>query len=221
MKKSITTIFCLIIVLTIFLGCSSSNQHTHGKISTLSAASSEDYHACEHKVPKEVCTQCNPHLVQDFKKVGDWCPEHSVPESQCFKCHPDLNFAPLPELPDGADIKEISAQGEDVPSLEPHAINGKITLFDFYAVWCSPCREIDRHVYSLLNTRNDIAVRKLNVVSWTTPLAKRYLQNVNGLPYLRVYDKEGKFYKDISGFDLQKLDNVIAEIGAKDSSESP
>ncbi len=119
------------------------DDHRHGKITTLSAASSEDFVRCEHKVPQEVCTRCNNHLIPKFKAAGDWCSEHDVPESQCFKCHPDLTFAPLPHLKDGADLQEISAAGEDVPDLGAHAVKGKVTVFDFYAVWCAPCRQVE------------------------------------------------------------------------------
>jgi thiol-disulfide isomerase/thioredoxin len=185
-------------------------EHEHGKITTLSAAKSKDFERCKHKVPKEVCTRCNPRLVPGFKEAKDWCPEHDVPESQCFQCHPDLNFDPLPALPEKADLLEISREGEDVPALEPHAVKGKVTVFDFYAVWCAPCRKIDAHVFALLGKRADLAMRKLNVVSWETPLAKRYLKDVSGLPYLVVFGKSGKRVATVEGFDLEKLDKAIA-----------
>ncbi|NTX07941.1 efflux RND transporter periplasmic adaptor subunit [Myxococcus sp. CA040A] len=47
---------------------------------------------CEHKVPAELCTQCNPDLIDVFKAQDDWCAEHGVPESQCFQCNPSLTF---------------------------------------------------------------------------------------------------------------------------------
>jgi thiol-disulfide isomerase/thioredoxin len=183
----------------------------HGTITTLSAASSKEFVRCEHKVPKEVCTRCNALLIPKFKAAGDWCPEHGVPESQCFQCHPDLTFEPLPPLKEGADLIEISKAGEDVPNLEAHAVPGKVTLFDFYAVWCAPCRKIDAHVFGLLQKREDLALRKLNVVSWETPLASRYLKNASGLPYVVVYGKSGKKVATIEGFNLKKLDKAIAQ----------
>ncbi len=48
---------------------------------------------CEHRVPAELCTQCNTELIPVFKEQGDWCAEHGVPESQCLKCNPKLTFA--------------------------------------------------------------------------------------------------------------------------------
>jgi len=182
-----------------------------GTLSNLSAASTANYERCPHGVPKETCAHCNPALVPKFKAVGDWCPMHDVPESQCFKCHPDLNFDPLPGLPAGADLVELSKQGEDVPSLDAQAVKGKVTLFDFYAVWCGPCRKLDAHVFPLLGKRGDLALRKLNMVSWETPLAERYLKDIPGLPYVVVYGKDGKKVRAVSGLDLEALDHAIAE----------
>jgi cobalt-zinc-cadmium efflux system membrane fusion protein len=48
---------------------------------------------CEHGVPADLCTRCNPDLVAVFQDQGDWCDEHGVPESQCLTCNPNLTFA--------------------------------------------------------------------------------------------------------------------------------
>jgi thiol-disulfide isomerase/thioredoxin len=195
--------------------CASSPPVKHGTITTMSAASSADAPRCQHGVPGEVCTRCHPELVAKFKAAKDWCVEHEVAESQCLECHPDLTFDPLPALPANADLKELSQEGEDVPSLEAHVVPGKVTLFDFYAVWCAPCRKIDAHVFALLGKRDDLALRKLNVVSWETPLAERYLKNIPALPFIVVYGKDGKKVDTVTGLDLGALDRAIAKAGAR------
>jgi len=186
-----------------------------GTLTNLSAASTPNWERCPHGVPKEKCAVCNPALVPTFKAAGDWCPLHGVPESQCFKCHPDLNFDPLPPLPANADLVELSKQGEDVPSLDGYAVKGKVTLFDFYAIWCGPCRKVDAHVFPMLGQRSDLAVRKLNMVSWETPLAERYLKDTPSLPYIVVYGKDGKRVRAISGLDLAALDRTISEASGR------
>lgn len=192
-------------------GCASSAPSKHGTITTLSAAHTKNYERCPHNVPREVCAKCNPSLVAQFKAAHDWCAEHDVPESQCWQCHPDLNFDPVVPPPTGADVVELSHAGEDVPALDGHVVRGKVTVFDFYAVWCAPCRALDAHMRTLLEQRRDLAVRKLNVVSWETPLAARYLRDVPTLPYVVVYDKTGKRVRALSGLDLEALDRAVEE----------
>jgi thiol-disulfide isomerase/thioredoxin len=201
-------------------GCASSRSATsteapHGQLSSLSVASSPNAELCEHRVPRETCTRCNPHLVEKFKAAKDWCGEHGVPESQCHTCHPDLSFDPLPALAEGADLRRLSEAGEDVPELGSHAVKGKVTVFDFYADWCGPCRSVDAHMYGVLNGRTDVAYRKLNVVSWDTPVAKRYLGGVPNLPFLIVYGKDGREVARVTGLDLDALDKAIADGGSR------
>jgi thiol-disulfide isomerase/thioredoxin len=171
---------------------------------------------CVHGVPCETCVKCHPELAARFKAAGDWCPEHGVPESQCGICHPEVVVAP-PVAPDGADVRHVAVSGEDVPSLDTHAVPGKVTIFDFYADWCGPCREIDAHVFQLLKARPDLAYRKLNIVSWESPLARRYLvaARVPSLPYVVVYGRDKKWLASISGLDLSRLDQAIRDGGGR------
>lgn len=201
-------------------GCASSRSASpadapHGQLSSLSVASTPGAELCEHRVPRETCTRCSPQLVEKFKAAKDWCGEHGVPESQCFTCHPDLSFEPLPALAGGADLRRLSEAGEDVPDLGAHAVKGKVTVFDFYAEWCVPCRQVDAHMYGVLNGRADVAYRKLNIVSWDTPVARRYLGGVPGLPFLIVYGKDGREVARVSGLELDALDKAIAAGGSR------
>ncbi len=44
----------------------------------------------DHGVLKDVCTRCDPSLIERFKEANDWCGEHGLPESQCALCNPEV-----------------------------------------------------------------------------------------------------------------------------------
>jgi cobalt-zinc-cadmium efflux system membrane fusion protein len=62
--------------------------------------SAQEATLCEHGVPGDVCTRCNPDLVAVFKELDDWCDEHGLPESHCRECNPNLDFAARAEPAD-------------------------------------------------------------------------------------------------------------------------
>lgn len=214
MPSAFRTLSMALAVSTLFAGCAttkSSTAESHGQLTELSRVDGPIV-LCDHKVPESVCTRHHPELAAQFKRAGDWCAPHEVPESQCLLCHPDLTFDPLPKLPDTADVVWLSEAGEDVPELAPHAVSGKVTVFDFYADWCAACRKVDGHIYGRLAKEDAaIAYRKINIVSWESPVAQRYLEQVPGLPLLMVFGPDGKLVKSLHGADLQALDAAIAE----------
>jgi thiol-disulfide isomerase/thioredoxin len=182
----------------------------HGTITSLSLAKAHDWKACEHRVPEEVCTRCHPERLQAYKDRGDYCKEHGVPESQCLECHPDLDFSPPKPAPANADVKEIAKSGEDIPALEPFVVAGQVTVFDFWAGWCPPCRKVDEHLHQKLGERA-FAIRKIDVSSWDSPVAKRWLARVPSLPYLVVYARDGRRVAAISGPDFAAIDSALEE----------
>lgn len=119
-------------------------------------------------------------------------------------------YVPEVAFADGLDVVKISKAGEAV-ELEPHLVPGKVTVVDFYAAWCMPCRKVDEHMLTVLAAHDDIALRKVDIVDWDSEAAKQHLKSVPNLPYLIVFGRDGKQVATISGLELEQLDTAIAK----------
>jgi len=118
------------------------------------------------------------------------------------------DYAPWPST-GRPDVLELSRDGADVLDLRRHLAAGKVTVFDFGAIWCEPCRVLDAHMLELGKRRSDVAYRKLDVGDFDTPLARHYLRGVAKLPYVIVYDKHGRVTAEITGLNVKGLDGAI------------
>lgn len=89
---------------------------------------------CEHGVPADICTKCNPDLVATYKEMGDWCGEHGVPHSQCLKCNPKLTFASAGAVQGEAWCKDHAAPEAKCTKCRPQLLAKFIQAGDY-------CRE--------------------------------------------------------------------------------
>jgi thiol-disulfide isomerase/thioredoxin len=117
---------------------------------------------------------------------------------------------PKPVAKPKADIAAVGAPGAG-PDLVP--VRGKITIFDFWAPWCVPCKKLDPVLVALAKKYPDkVALRKLDVVDWDSKTAARYLTPGGfDLPHVKIFDASGKRIFEKSSA-VGKLDALIAEI---------
>lgn len=189
-----------------------------GDISELSAVGN-DAPRCNHNVPAEVCTRCNPELEEQFREVGDWCRGHNIPESQCHRCHPDLSFDPLPELAETADARDLT-EAEALAGLETQLVDGKATVMFFTASWCARCRNVEGRLRTWLgNEPERLAVRRIQLDAWEGPLVDTYMSRVRGLPYVVVFDPAGNQVDAIATYELDELDALLAQALGETSEE--
>ncbi len=200
------------ILATFLVACGGGQSAGHGTFSELSASVSREL--CEHEVPGDVCTRCNPELVPRFREVNDWCGPHRVPESQCHRCHSGLDFSPMPEISESADIADLTDE-EALEGLAAHAPEGKVTVIDFHAVWCAACFNLERDLRARLQTDPNFAVRRVDVGAWEGPVVDRYLSDVARLPFVVVIGPDGRIVAELSDFDFEELEEAIEEAGAQ------
>jgi copper chaperone CopZ len=118
-------------------------------------------------------------------------------------------YLPHPDYPAGADVQWLSRDGSAVGPLPKLRAASKYTVFDVYADWCGPCRTVDERLRDIVGKRQDVAVRKLNVVDFESPLGKELGPRLEALPYLIVFTPSGKRI-DIAGAEMEKLDKALA-----------
>jgi hypothetical protein len=102
----------------------------------------------------------------------------------------------------GPDTLLLTPDGSAVGSLEALRVPGKYTVFDVFAEWCLPCTIVDKALTRLLGERSDVAVRRLNIVSFDSPLAVEL--DLDALPHMVVFSPNGR-RTEIDGADLEAL----------------
>ena len=90
----------------------------------------------------------------------------------------------------GLDHETIATAGT-AADLRP--VPGRITVFDLWADWCAPCRDLDGKLEALARAHPDrIAVRKLDVVDSDSAAWQRHLLPGSfDLPHVKVFGADG------------------------------
>jgi thiol-disulfide isomerase/thioredoxin len=121
------------------------------------------------------------------------------------------SYLPHADYPAGADVAVLSRDGAAVGPLDKLRAAGKYTVFDVYADWCGPCRTVDDHLRQVVSARRDVAVRKLNLVDFDSPLGRELGDRLQALPYVVVFTPTGRRI-DVEGAEMEKIDKAL---GAK------
>jgi thiol-disulfide isomerase/thioredoxin len=91
----------------------------------------------------------------------------------------------------GERVKIISNGGEEV-DVSSLLTLGKVTIVDFYAEWCGPCRRIGPQLEQIAKTDPDVVLLKIDIVNWNTPVTRQF--GIESVPHVRVFGRTGAQY---------------------------
>jgi thioredoxin 1 len=106
---------------------------------------------------------------------------------------------------------QVITHGSTV-DISKHLALGSVTIVDFYADWCGPCRQISPSLEQMANTDPEIALRKVDIVNWHTAVANQY--NVHRIPQINIYDRGGRLVGTVVGPNVEKIKRYVAQAKA-------
>ncbi len=71
-------------------------------------------------------------------------------------------------------------------------VPGKVTIVDYWASWCEPCKKLAPEVEAFAEAREDVVLRKVDATDWSLAQMREHLPAVAGLPVVDIYGRDGK-----------------------------
>jgi len=103
---------------------------------------------------------------------------------------------------------EVISHGAPV-DIAKHLALGNVTVVDFYADWCGPCRHLSPSLEQMARTDPEIALRKIDIVNWKTAVVKQY--NIRSIPHVNVYNRSGRLVGTVVGPDVKEVKRYVAQ----------
>lgn len=121
-----------------------------------------------------------------------------------------VNHARMAAAPRGQPVEVIS-HGAPV-DINQHLALGNVTVVDFYADWCGPCRQLSPTLEQMASSDPQIALRKIDIVNWRTPVAQQF--NIHSIPQVNVYNRGGSLVGTVNGVDIDTIKRYVAQAKA-------
>lgn len=103
----------------------------------------------------------------------------------------------------------VPYEGKNV-LLKDLVAKGSITIIDFYAEWCGGCMILLPQLEELPRKYENIVLRKVDLTDRREDL-ERILKTFGEeyVPYIRIYDSDGKLIKAFSVSKIEEVEEVI------------
>ena len=103
---------------------------------------------------------------------------------------------------------EVISHGAQV-DINRHLALGNVTVVDFYADWCGPCRQLTPSLEQMAMSDPQVALRKIDIVNWRTPVAQQF--NIHSVPQVNVYNRGGRLVGTVVGADIDEIKRYVAQ----------
>jgi thioredoxin-like negative regulator of GroEL len=103
---------------------------------------------------------------------------------------------------------EVISHGTQV-DINQHLAFGNVTVVDFHADWCGPCRRLSPSPEQMASSDSEVALRKIDIVNWRTPVVQQF--NIHSIPQVNVYDRSGRLVGTVVGVDFEKVKSYVAQ----------
>jgi len=131
--------------------------------------------------------------------------------ASAYSAQQTVNQATMAAARRGEPITVIS-HGAQV-DINQHLALGNVTVIDFYADWCGPCRQLSPSLEKMARSDPEIALRKIDIVNWKTAVAHQF--NIHSIPQVNVYDRSGRLVGTVLGGDFEKVKSYVAQAKSK------
>lgn len=143
--------------------------------------------AQEEKLEARVATAYKTRSASSLESEDIMSSKRAGVPSMTASASPNARSTPKPTA------KPLNVPGQDF-NFQSYFTRERVSIVYFYADWCPACRSFNPIMDAVNAQIPDMQVLFMNIGDWNTPITRRY--NVNSVPYLMIYDKEGTLVAD-------------------------
>jgi thiol-disulfide isomerase/thioredoxin len=103
---------------------------------------------------------------------------------------------------------EVISHGAQV-DINQHLARGNVTVVEFYADWCGPCRLLTPRLEQMAQSDAEVALRKIDIVRWGTPVSQQF--SVHSIPQVNVYNRGGSLVGTVLGADFDQVKAYVTQ----------
>jgi thiol-disulfide isomerase/thioredoxin len=103
---------------------------------------------------------------------------------------------------------EVITHGQQV-DISKHLALGNVTIVDYYADWCGPCKQVSPALEQLARSDSEIALRKVDIVDWGSAVAQQY--KISSIPRVEIYGRKGQLVGTVSGASAEQVRQYVAQ----------